>query len=148
MMAVPSCFSHASLRDIEVALIKLSKELELHIHSQLESHRIPMLGEDVFVLSWRFTTLLDEAEADLPFLTRVKAIYKLLVNGMPEIYPNFSFTVATDSWQISTPAARLPLTIDNIVKNAKIETGTEPRQASATSARIALVAVRSALAIT
>jgi len=57
-----------------------------------------------------------ESTSDLPFKTRVKAIYKLLVDGLPAAEPAYRFTVMPQSG-----GAELPLSIQNIEECAVIE---------------------------
>jgi hypothetical protein len=59
---------------------------------------------------------LHEAVSDLPFKTRVKAIYKLLVDGLPAAEPAYGFTVLPQSG-----STELKLSIQNIEECAVIE---------------------------
>ena len=104
---------------LETWMAKVFKEHHLDLQGQLEVHQTPclMTMSEEYILSFHIATTVKETEAELPFLLRVKAAYKLLADCLPLIFPDWSFSVVGPTKQLRADS----LTIDNVVKNAKIE---------------------------
>lgn len=124
-MAIPTKFVAASTSGLDAHIADYISENELGLIVKVETAPIQFsaLAHTTGAL-YTFTvwsTLHEstsglESTSDLPFKTRVKAIYKLLVDGLPAAEPAYGFTVLPQSG-----STELKLSIQNIEECATIE---------------------------
>lgn len=118
-MAIPTKFVSPSTSGLDARIANYISENELGLGVKVETSAIEFSALTYAtgaLYTFTVRSTLDEAVSDLPFKTRVKAIYKLLVDGLPGAEPACRFTVMPQSG-----GGDIELSIQNIEECATIE---------------------------
>ena len=115
-------------RSLELALQNMCKEAQLGFHVCLEMMQHPSIMCMSFDLVFRVKTTINEVEAEadgqLPFKTRLKALLLALVQGLPQIFPGPRWEVPSENWTNIVPLCT-ELSIANIEANTMFNALTE-----------------------
>jgi hypothetical protein len=99
-------------RQLVAALEKYNREMELGFNMQVEVLKTSTMF-DGWTVGFKVDSVVDEFAQDMPFRIRIKVIYKLLADGLPQVMPGTWGVLRADGANTLT-AEQSALTVANL----------------------------------